>query len=149
MERLFGLLEAHGASFTKIRQAAFMYRVPDVEWPFTDHRSKKGGSEAAAPLPAESTEALLFGRRLDGAPELEAALLGAAGAREAHGARPRDHGAMFGEVAAHETWKVPHDVGLHNNLAAQPREDRPAVATAARINCLRHVERRALPPRAA
>ena len=79
MERRFSLLEAHGASFTKIRQAASVYSVPDVERPFTDHRPATSRREAAAPLPAESTETLLFGRRLDGAPELEAALLGEEG----------------------------------------------------------------------
>ena len=145
MERRFSLLEAHGASFTKIRQAAFMYCVPDLVRPLTDHRPETSRREAAAPLPAESTETLLFGRRLDGAPELEAALLGAAGARPVHGARPRDYRKVFGEVAAHETWKVPHDVGLDNTLAAQPREGCPEVATAARINSVRDLERRALP----
>ena len=142
MERLSSLLEAAGASFTKIRQATSVYSVPDVERPFTDHRPEASRREAAAPLPAAGVEALLFGRRLDGAPELEAALLGEAGARPVHGARARYHGKVSGEVAAHESWKVPHDVGLHSFMDAQPREDCPAVATAARINSVRDLERR-------
>ena len=104
MEGLLSLFEAPGASFTEIRQAASVYSVPDVERPFTDHRPATSRREAAAPLPAESTETLLFGRRLDGAPKLEAALLGAAGARPVHGARARDYRKMFGEVAPNETW---------------------------------------------
>ena len=147
MEGLSSLLEAHGASSTKIRQAAFMYRVPDLDWTFINNRPETSRREAAAPLPAESTETLLFGRRLDGAPKLEAALLGAASPRQVHGARARNHGKVFGEVAPNESWKVPHDVGLQHNLAAQPREDCAEVATAARSNSVRDLERRALPAR--
>ena len=36
-------------------------------------------------------------------------------------------------------------MGLHNNMAAQPREGCPEVATAARSNSVRDLERRALP----
>ena len=142
MERLSTVLEAPGASFTKIRQAAFIYSVPDLVRPFTDHRPATSRGEAAAPLPAAGAEALLFGRRLDGAPELEAALLGAAGARPVHRARARDHGEVCEEVAATESWKVPHDVGLHSFMDAQPREDCAEVATAARSNSVRDLERR-------
>ena len=99
MEGLLSLLEAYGASFTKIRQAAFMHSVPDVDRPLTDHRPATSRREAAAPLPAAGVEALLFGRRLDGAPELEAALLGAAGARWKDGEWARDHGEILETLA--------------------------------------------------
>ena len=99
MEGRFGVYEAFRKTFTKIRQAAFMYRVPDVDRPCTDHRPKKGGGEAAAPLPAAGAEALLLRGRVDGAPELEAALLSNEGPRWKDGERPRDHGTVCAEVA--------------------------------------------------
>ena len=76
-----------------------MYCVPDLVWTFINNRPEAGGSEEAAPLPAEGTETLLFGRRVDGAAELEAALLGAAGPRQVHGARARDPGKVCETVA--------------------------------------------------
>ena len=148
MERRFSLFEAYGASFTKIRQAAFMYRVPDLVWTFINNRPATSRREEAAPLPAESTETLLFRGRVDGAAELEAALLGTEGSRWKDGERARDHGKVFGEVAASESWKVPHHVGLDSPLAAQLGEDCAEVATAARGRRVRDLERRALPPRA-
>ena len=99
MEGLFSLLEAPGASFTEIRQAASVCGVPDVERPFTDHRPATSRREAAAPLPAAGAAALLFRRRVDGAPELEAALLGTEGSRWKDGERPRDHGEILETVA--------------------------------------------------
>ena len=99
MEGLFGLFEAFRKTLATLRQAAFMYCVPDVERPFTDHRPEAGGSEAVAPLPAATAETLLFGRRVDGTPKLEAALLGEAGARWKDGERARDHGKILETVA--------------------------------------------------
>ena len=100
MERLSSLLEAPGASFTKIRQAASVYSVPDLVWTFINNRPETSRREEAAPLPAESTETLLFGRRVDGAAELEAALLGKEKTRRPDPERPRDHGKIRKEVAA-------------------------------------------------
>ena len=97
--RLLSVRASVGAARSEVRQAASVCGVPDVERPFTDHRSKKSGSEAAAPLPAAGAEALLFGRRVDGAPKLEAALLGTEGSRWKDGERARDHGEILETVA--------------------------------------------------
>ena len=100
MERLFSLFKAYGASYYAVRQAAFMYSVPDLVRPAPHNRPEAGGGEAVAPLPAEGTETLLFGRRVDGAAELEAALLGEEKTRRPDPERPRDHGKIREKVAA-------------------------------------------------
>ena len=75
MEGLLSVYAHLERLFTKVRQAAFMRGVPDVDRPCTDHRPKKAAARSITPLPAAGAEALLLRGRVDGAPELEAALL--------------------------------------------------------------------------
>ena len=98
--RLLSVRASVGAARSEVRQAASVCGVSDVERPPPHHRPEAGGSEAVAPLPAESTETLLFGRRVDGAAELEAALLGEAGPGWMYSEWPRDHGTLCEKVAA-------------------------------------------------
>ena len=99
MEGLLSVYSSNGASYYAVPQAASVCGVSDVDRPFTDHRPATSRREAAAPLPAAGAEALLFRRRLDGAPKLEAALLGTEGSRWKDGERARDRRAILEKVA--------------------------------------------------